>query len=305
MTTPQPVTRSKALLDEARQLRLKKRFSQNFLVDPQAHHAIVTQVLQDASENTSNVILEIGPGAGFLTRLLLEHPYHLVAVEIDRQMCQYLRQQFKPLMPPEGEPLPSFRLIEGDFLELKPEALPEGSFTVVGNLPYHITTPILFNLIGEMDSLDHPMRKRVNGITIMVQKEVGLRLTAKPGVKAYNALSIAAQMWCEVSWVCDVPARAFFPEPKVDSCVVHLSPRAEPLIAPHLLKLMRQLVREGFAQKRKNIKNSLSASGNFPLTMLTQSFETCHIDPRDRAESLSIEQFGQLAHVIHTHASQD
>src|SRR6478609_1831126 len=228
------------LMQEARQLRLKRRFSQNFLINATVLKNIATVL----DLKPGDPLLEIGAGSGFLTDALLQTGAKVTAIELDSGMCWYLKKKFQKqlgIVPPDAPAVnhaPELRLLEGDFLKLEPSimdvAAKEGNevstsalpnqFKVVGNLPYGITSKILFKLIGELEDIDHAWRSRISQLTFMVQKEVAERITAKPGEKAYNNLSIAMQMRCHARLEFIVPSRDFYPAPKVDSAIISLTP---------------------------------------------------------------------------------
>jgi 16S rRNA (adenine1518-N6/adenine1519-N6)-dimethyltransferase len=281
-------------LIEARRLRLKKRFSQNFLIN----EAVLQAIVDALDLSPEEPVLEIGPGGGFLTEALLKTGANVTAVELDRAMCRHLREKFVDR--------PNFRLVEDDFLRFEPDdTLKEASFKIVGNLPYGITSRILFKLVGEIEQVHYPMRERVRQLTVMVQKEVGERIVAEPGQKAYNALSIALQLRFEPRLECLVPARNFYPAPKVDSAVVTLLPRSEPLIRPDDLALFARLIRGAFSAKRKTLRNALLQSRFADAAVLDRAFEASGVYPGLRAEALSIAAFGDLAHAFGIHAGQD
>jgi len=304
------------LMQEARQLRLKRRFSQNFLINATVLKKIA--MLQDLQPG--DTVLEIGAGSGFLTDALLHTGAKVTAVELDSGMCWYLKRKFQKqlgLLPDSTSKGPietSLRLVEGDFLKLEPSVMeipvtdtepsvsqcPE-RFKVVGNLPYGITSKILFKLIGELEDFDHAWRSRISQLTFMVQKEVAERITAKPGEKAYNNLSIAMQMRCHARLEFIVPSRDFYPAPKVDSAIISLTPREESLIPPEKIVAFSKLVQAAFAAKRKTLKNSLLLRKFATPEQIDAAFVQSGIDPRSRAEALSIQEFGALTDAFGIH----
>ncbi len=284
---------NQTLREEARNLRLKKRFSQNFLVDEQ----VLNRIVQALHLEPIDTVVEIGAGAGFLTQKLFPQAKQVIAVELERKMCRYLRQKFSATS--------NLTLIEQDILKTRLDELAEPRFKVVGNLPYNITTPILFHLGGELSDLHWPLRQRMSQVTLMVQKEVGQRVTASPGQKAYNQLSIALQVWFETRLEFIVPPQAFYPPPKVDSSVITLIPRQQPLIEPALIPEFARLVKGAFSQKRKTLNNALRHAQYAPPDVLDTMWKTAGIDPQQRAEALSIEDFGKLAHAYRSNTRQD
>lgn len=276
-------------VQEARRLRLKKHFSQHFLVNGQVLQRIASLMQLDAADT----ILEIGPGAGFLTEQLLISPaQQVIAVELERDMLAHLTRKLGSH--------PRFQLHADDILRFDFNTLEAPRFKVVGNLPYAITSKIMFRLCGELGAAQHPLRSRIQQLTVMVQKEVGERITATPGSKAYNAMSVALQFWFETRYDFTVPAHDFLPPPKVESAVVSLFPRPQPAVQVHDLARFDQLVRTGFAQKRKTIRNALLNGGFASGAVLDRIFEQAGVDSGLRAEALSIQAFGDLSNALGT-----
>lgn len=274
-------------------MRLKKRFSQNFLVNESVLNGIADLLHLSSDEP----LLEIGPGSGFLTEALLKRGANVTAIEVDRAMCRYLTKKF------EGHP--RFHLKEEDFLRFDLESQAAPRFKVVGNLPYQITSKILFKLAGELEDIHYPPRDRLEQITIMVQKEVAERITAVPGQRAYNALSIGLQLRFETTLNFVVPAKDFYPAPKVDSAVVTLMPRTTPLVDIADMALFVKLVRTAFAQKRKTLRNALLNGSFASAAVLDKIFTATGVDSGLRAEALSIVTFGDLANAFGSNAGQN
>jgi 16S rRNA (adenine1518-N6/adenine1519-N6)-dimethyltransferase len=281
------------LLAEARQLRLKKRFSQNFMVN----EAVLLRIAELMRLNADEPVLEIGAGAGFLTEKLLATSAQVTAVELDPRMCRHLREKFVDQA--------NLTLVEQDILKFDFTTLKAPQFKVVGNLPYQITSKILFLLAGELSQPQALLRKRIRQITVMVQKEVAERITALPGQRAYNPLSIALQFWFDARLDFIVPARDFYPAPKVESAVVTLTPRLEPRTTVYDMAQFAKLVRIAFAQKRKTIRNALLNGGFASPAVLDRIFSQTGIDPGLRAEALSIDVFGELSNAFGSDARQD
>lgn len=227
-------------------IRAKKKFGQNFLVD----QGILSRIVEVADVQADDVVLEIGPGTGNLTEHLLSHAKKVIAVEIDRDMVAHLEARFLDN--------PKLVVIEADILKTPLEQLlDEGTkceFKVVANLPYYITTPILMTLLEGQIS---PKK-----ITVMVQKEVGLRMVASPGSKDYGALSVAVAYYTHAYKAFEVPASAFRPIPKVDSCVVCMGKR-EPILNEEQRQMVFSLVKAAFAQRRKTLANALNHDKRF------------------------------------------
>jgi len=287
--TPNP------LFEEARRLRLKKRFSQNFLTNPE----VLTGIAELMHVGPEDTVLEIGPGAGFLTQRLLEkQPKHLITVELDRRMHLYLWDKF----PPEQHA--NMSLVQHDILSYNFDLVPAPRFKVVGNLPYAITSKIMFLLAGELEQAQYPLRERIQQLTVMVQKEVAERITATPGQRAYNPLSIALQFWFEAHFDFVVPSNAFYPAPKVQSAVVTLTPREKPAAEVHDMALFGRLIRAAFSQKRKTVRNSLLGGSFATPEVLDRVFEATGVNSGLRAEAISIQSFAELANAFGSNPGQ-
>jgi 16S rRNA (adenine1518-N6/adenine1519-N6)-dimethyltransferase len=280
-----------AYLEIARNLRAKKRFSQNFLVEEQYLDAIV-RTLDIKPDDT---VLEIGPGSGFLTEKLIARAGQVVAVELERGMLDLLHRKYHKQA--------NLILVESDILKFSFETVPAPTFKVVGNLPYNLTSPILFLLAGELHDADYPLRKRIERITVMVQKEVGERIAARPGTKAYNSLSISLQYRYQAEVAFTLPSTAFHPQPKVDSAVVTLIPREAPLLEVADYTLLSRLVRTAFAQRRKTIRNALRQNDFAAPDVLDRIFEETGINSGLRAEAIAIEDYGRLANAFHHYSN--
>lgn len=266
--------------------RPRKRFGQHWLRDPQ----ILNQILAAAELSDTDRVLEIGPGQGVLTKGLVPFTQAVVAVEVDRDLVRQLRQQFQASE--------RFYLIEGDFLDIDLMAALadhprfQSPNKVVANIPYYITGPILEKLLGR---IRQPNPYPYESIVLLVQKEVAERLYAEPGTKAFNGLSVRVQYLAECELICPVPAKAFKPAPKVESAVVRLRPRPFPQQA-NSPKLLDTLVKQGFSQKRKMLRNNLKSL--IDRELLTSVFETLTIDPQIRAEQLGVGQWVDLCNHI-------
>jgi 16S rRNA (adenine1518-N6/adenine1519-N6)-dimethyltransferase len=257
----------------------RKQFGQHWLKSEKA----LAKILQAANLQQGDRILEIGPGTGILTVKLLPLVQSVVAVEIDRDLCQSLRQRFiRPILEDK------LVLIEGDILSIP---LPQICNKVVANIPYNITSPILEKLLG---SISQPV-PQFEQIVLLVQKEIGDRIVAKAGHKAYGAMSVRVQYLADCNFICDVPAKAFMPPPKVDSAVVCLLPRSRihPASDP---KFLETIIKLGFATKRKMLRNNLGSV--IERDRLVPILEEMQINPQVRAEDLSVEQWIQLSEVL-------
>ena len=258
--------------------RPRKQFGQHWLRDKQ----VLEQIIIAAKLNQSDRILEIGPGTGNLTELLLEVSA-LVSVEIDRDLCKKLVKKF-------GD-RDNFLLIQEDFLQLDLDTLLQDFLKfqnpnkVVANIPYNITGPIIEKLLGKIAT---PAPQKYESIVLLVQKEVGERLVAVPGTKAFGALSIRVQYLASCELIFDVPAKSFYPPPKVDSVVIRLRPRTidNPADNPRQLET---LIKLGFANRRKMLRNNLKSV--ITLEDLNQLLEKLSFNPQCRAEDLSLENW--------------
>jgi 16S rRNA (adenine1518-N6/adenine1519-N6)-dimethyltransferase len=268
-------------------IRPRKQFGQHWLRSEKA----LNKIVQAAQLCPSDRILEIGPGTGNLTRLLLPLAQTVTAVEIDRDLCIQLRQKFvKDLFPKDVTKFAPLELIEADILGMP---LPAYTNKVVANIPYNITGEILEKLLG---SISQP-QAQFERVVLLVQKEIADRLVAKAGHKAYGALSVRMQYLAECQFICDVPAQAFFPVPKVNSAVVCLSPRP-PIQPASNPKALETLIKMGFATRRKMLRNNLMSI--VERDRLVALLEQMEIDPQVRAEDLSVAQWVKLHEALQT-----
>lgn len=266
--------------------RPRKQFGQHWLRD----EAVLDRIVGAAKLTKSDRVLEIGPGTGNLTTRLLSQVAALVAVEIDRDLCKKLVRQF-------GD-RDNFLLLQEDFLQADLASLLQDfpkfqqPHKVVANIPYNITGPIIEKLLGKIAS---PAPQQYEAIVLLVQKEVGERLVAVPGSKAYGALSIRVQYLADCELICEVPARSFYPPPKVDSVVIRLRPRIidNPADNPRQLET---LIKLGFASRRKMLRNNLKSI--IELDRLNQLLEKLGFNPQCRAEDLRLEDWILLSNSI-------
>ena len=255
-------------------LRAHKGLGQNFLQDPLALEKIV-----DVAEiQPTDTVLEIGPGLGSLTRYLASSAKAVVAVELDPNLLQPLKAILSPY--------PNARLIHGDILKLSLKNLiTEKDYLVVANIPYYITSAVIRHLLE-----NEPKPRR---IVLTVQKEVAQRICAAPGDMSLLALSV--QVYGRPHIAAHIPADAFFPAPKVDSAVLIVDIHIYPLIKPELLDRFFKLIKAGFSQKRKTLRNSLSSGLRISPADAAALLTRANIDPRRRAETLSIEEWENLS----------
>ncbi|WP_414040385.1 16S rRNA (adenine(1518)-N(6)/adenine(1519)-N(6))-dimethyltransferase RsmA [Acidithiobacillus sp. M4-SHS-6] len=248
----------------------KKRFGQNFLVQPTMVERIMTAIRPGAQD----LLVEIGPGPGALTKRLWSCVKHLTVIELDRDMIPGLEN----LAPPEQVTILQADALKVDFARLNESAKP---LRVVGNLPYNVATPIIFHILESAE--------RIQDMHFMLQKEVVERMVAAPGSKTYGRLSVMIQAWCQVESLFTVAPGNFYPVPKVDSAFMRLLPYQPALVSETLRPSFARVVASSFAQRRKTIANNLR--GIFSVEQL----RTLDIDPSCRAEMLDQTAFFRLA----------
>lgn len=255
----------------------RKRFGQNFLTDERIIAAIVAAFAPVRGQN----VVEIGPGLGAITRELLAHLGRVHVVEVDRDLAAALPMRLLN----EGELV----VHEADALKFDFRTLATGphSLRVIGNLPYNISTPLIFHLLG--------FAGQVSDMCFMLQKEVVDRLAAEPGTPDYGRLGVMVQYRCRVDWLLGVPPGAFNPPPKVQSAVVRLTPYDKPPYTCDNEALLGQVVAAAFNQRRKTLRNALKSLAT------DDDFAAVGIDPGLRGEVLSVEQFVRLTNRLNTH----
>ena len=235
----------------------RKRFAQNFLVDDQIINRIVATISPKKNDN----IIEIGPGKGAITFPLLEHLDHLSVIEIDRDLISFLKLKKQDKLT----------IYEADALKFD-YGLISDNLRIVGNLPYNISSPLLFRLLSS--------KNQIIDMTFMLQKEVVDRIVASHGSKTYGRISVMMQAFFEVELMFTVPKESFDPQPKIESAILYLKTRTKPLTEN--IKLLEKIVKISFSQRRKTLKNCLKS-------ILSQ--EQTKIDLSQRAEMLSVENF--------------
>jgi 16S rRNA (adenine1518-N6/adenine1519-N6)-dimethyltransferase len=255
--------------------RARKRFGQNFLSDPN----IIRKIIDGIRPQPGELMVEIGPGLGAMTDPLIERLGHLHVVEIDRDLIARLRERYRPaqLTVHEGDAL------KFDFGSLCAgvEGGGERSLRIVGNLPYNISTPILFHLAGFAD--------QVRDMTFMLQKEVVMRMVAEPGTEEYGRLSVMLQYRFRMGRLFDVPPGAFRPAPKVMSSIVRMAPLPAEQLGARDEALLGRIVAAAFGQRRKTLRNTLREFID------DAGLESLGIDPGLRGEKLSVEQYVAIA----------
>jgi len=263
-------------------VRPKRSLGQNFLIDPNLQRKIVDAL----GVEPGDAVLEIGPGRGALTRHLVEEgPGRLILVELDDDLAEALASEF-------GES-PNVEVIHGDVLELELADMVRdpGSLKVVGNIPYNITTPIVFKLLE---------RPRPREILLMVQKEVGERITAEPGTSEYGALAVGVQSVARAERLFDVGRGAFRPRPRVDSTVVRIRPRVPPPLTPREEGLLRSLTRVAFQWRRKQFQTTLRKHPSYDLSPeeVASLEERTGFDLTRRPERFSPGELLEIARVL-------
>ncbi len=252
----------------------KKRFGQNFLHDP----TVIGRIVSTINPQPGDAIVEIGPGPGALTQPVLKQAGKLKAIELDREVIPKLRM----FCLGDGE----LEIIEADALKIDFRQFANGprSLRVIGNLPYNISTPLLFHLFEQVEV--------IRDMHFMLQKEVVDRLVAVPGTKDYGRLSIMAQYYANPELMFLVRPGAFNPPPKVDSAIVRLLPKTEEQMQTTDVKLMNQVVTSAFSLRRKTIRNSLKQF------LTADDFATLEINPQERAENLSLSDYINITNYL-------
>jgi 16S rRNA (adenine1518-N6/adenine1519-N6)-dimethyltransferase len=257
-------------------LRPSKGLGQNFLQDDHAIQAIVAS----AEITPVDDVLEIGPGLGNLTRYLALAAHSVTAVELDRSLFPALEKVVAPYL--------NVRLVQGDILSLDPAGLMKSpDYLVVANIPYYITSAVLRHLL---ENGGHPRR-----LVLTVQEQVAERICAKPG--KMSLLSLSVQVYGTPNIIAYIPAEAFYPAPKVDSAVLRVEILPEPIISANLLDRFFTLIKAGFSQKRKTLRNSLSGGLGITPIGAEKMLAAVGLDPMRRAETLSLEEWGWLCNV--------
>lgn len=265
----------------------KKSLGQNFLIDPNVLHNIVSH----ADLTKASAAIEIGPGIGALTEHLARTAGHVVAFEIDQRLLPVLEDTLSPYN--------NVDIIHSDVLKanvsdmMKEKLADYKDVMVVANLPYYVTTPILIKLLME--------KLPIRGMIVMMQKEVADRITAKPSTKAYGSLSIAIQYYMKAEIAMTVPKSVFIPQPNVDSAVIKLTRYDTPPVSVLDEDFLFFVSRSSFAQRRKTIINNLQSQlphGKEKKELILAALEEANIDPTRRGETLSIQEFGALANLL-------
>lgn len=254
----------------------RKRFGQNFLID----NTIIANIISFINPQPGQHFVEIGPGQGAITQALVASKANIDAVELDRDLAEYLTGLYANCK--------NFNLHSADILKFPLRSIyeenPSQKLRVVGNLPYNISTPLLFKLFTDINI--------ISDMYFMLQREVAERLTAVPGNKEYGRMSVMAQYYCSMQIVLDVPPTSFNPAPKVDSSIVEFIPHDKPSIQVQDPRLLQTVTTHAFNQRRKTISNALKNLLN------STELQQLNIDPMLRAENLTLAQYAQITNFI-------
>jgi len=256
-------------------IKMSKKLGQNFLIK----RGIVDEIVHAAELTPGEPVLEVGPGIGTLTQGLAQSGADVTAIELDRRLLEVLDTTLASY--------DNVRIVHGDVLKLDvPTIMNHKPFKVVANLPYYITTPIIMSLLES--------KLPIERIVVMVQKEVALRMVAKPGTKDYGALSVAVQYYTEPDIVLDVPPKSFLPAPAVTSSVIRCVLRDKPPVDVIDEKLFFRVVKAGFAQRRKTFANTMKTTG-LSKDRIEELLAKANIDGQRRGETFTLQEFADVA----------
>ena len=256
-------------------IKMSKKLGQNFLIK----RGIVDEIVHAAELTPGEPVLEVGPGIGTLTQGLAQSGADVTAIELDRRLLEVLDTTLASY--------DNVRIVHGDVLKLDvPTIMNHKPFKVVANLPYYITTPIIMSLLES--------KLPIERLVVMVQKEVALRMVAKPGTKDYGALSVAVQFYTEPDIVLDVPPKSFLPAPAVTSSVIRCVLRDKPPVDVIDEKLFFRVVKAGFAQRRKTFANTMKTTG-LSKDRIEELLEKANIDGQRRGETFTLQEFADVA----------
>lgn len=260
--------------------KFSKSLGQNFLIDEQ----VIEDIMEGAEVGPEDCILEVGPGIGVMTQALAERAEKVVSVELDSSLLPVLDET---LAAHDNVVIVNDDILKVDVRELIDREFQGRRPKVVANLPYYVTTPIIMMFLEE--------GLPVTDIVVMVQKEVADRIVSGPGNKIYGALSVAVQFYADPCVIVKAPKGLFMPQPKVDSVVVRMRILDQPKVDVKDRQLFFRVVKAAFGMRRKTLLNALSAGLNISKDLVKDVMDSCAIDPKRRGETLSIEEFGQLA----------
>jgi 16S rRNA (adenine1518-N6/adenine1519-N6)-dimethyltransferase len=260
--------------------RFSKSLGQNFLIDD----SVLEDIVEGAEVSEEDLVIEIGPGVGTLTRELIKKAKRVVAIELDSNLI--------PILTEELGDEENFSLIHNDALKVNFDEIIAGekSVKLVANLPYYVTTPIIAKLLNE--------GYKFKSLTIMIQKEVAERMNSEPNCKEYGSISVLVQYFCTTKIIRKVAPSSFMPRPKVDSIVIRLDRLEQPRVELKDEKLFFDIVRNSFNMRRKTLWNALKSFG-LDKESMEGVFKDAGIDQKRRGETLSIEEFGALANSLY------
>ena len=271
--------------NRAKRFRTKKRLGQNFLIDGD----VINFIVNEANLSKNDTVIEIGPGIGFVTEQLVKHAKKVIAIELDEDAIKEL----------EKIPCDNLQIIHQDVLKTDLSNLCDEKIKIVANIPYYITSPIIAHLLGEIDDLNNSNRNKIVDIILMVQEEVARRVVANETSpsKQYGLLTILSQFWAECSIYRLVGRKSFYPAPKVNSALIYMKVRTEPLLKLSDYKHFRRTIKAAFSQRRKTLKNCLVSNG-FSLEKVKEALKKLNLEENIRGEKLSIAQFGELSELL-------
>lgn len=271
----------------------RKRLGQHFLLDP----SIINKIIDVADLSAEDIVLEIGPGLGRMTKMLAEKVKRVIAIELDIKLYEKLKKELSDYE--------NIELVHGDAMKYPYETLPD--FKVVANIPYYITTPLLFRLLKnkkkypekytsklfKKDGQNFSVKNNIKSITLTVQKEVAERIVAKPNTKHYGLLSIMVNYYAKPQLNFIIPKKTFKPVPKVDSAVIHLEIYEKPPVYVKDEDLFFRIIKTAFSKRRKMLSNSLKSINPNTKEWLSKA----GIDPNRRAETLTLEELAKLSNL--------
>ena len=274
------------LFERAKYFRTKKRLGQNFLINSE----VIDEIIDYSQITSDDTVVEIGAGVGFVTEQLVKYAKKVIAIELDEEAIKEL----------EKIECDNLEIIHNDILKTDISEIAKSNgvnkLKIVANIPYYITAPIISHLLGEIDDLDNKNRNSISDIVLMVQEEVARRMVAteKSPSKQYGLLTMLAQFWSECEIIRLVGRKSFYPAPKGNSALVGLKINKEPKLKLSDYSHFRKVLKAGFSQRRKNIKNCL-INGGFDKELVKKVLKSLNIDENTRGESLSFEMFGKLS----------
>ncbi|MBN2259048.1 MAG: 16S rRNA (adenine(1518)-N(6)/adenine(1519)-N(6))-dimethyltransferase RsmA [Clostridiales bacterium] len=274
------INRIKQIMKE-HSFRFTKSLGQNFLKDDQ----VVDQIIEQADLTKDDVVIEVGPGIGVMTEKIAELAGKVIAVEIDKNLIPILNETLKEH---DNIEIINEDILNLDLIELGKRYFPNQKPKIIANLPYYITTPIIMKFLESGFSFD--------SMIVMLQKEVAERIVSGPGNKVYGTISIAVQYYTKAEIVFEVPKDAFIPEPNVTSMVIKLTPHENPIVDVENHRMFLRTIKGAFSTRRKTLLNALS--NEFNKDNVRKALELAEINPSERGEKLTIEEFAKLSNAF-------